>query len=48
VTTNLPNNGAYKAKIFTPAFGGPTVEESFKGNFRFGIETVITEQPVIG
>jgi len=47
VTTNLPNNGAYEAKIFAPAFGRPMVEERFKGDFRFGIKTVVAKQPVI-
>jgi hypothetical protein len=50
VTTNLPNNGTYKAKIFTPAFRRQTVEGGFdfKGGFRFGIKLVIAKQPVSG
>jgi len=47
MTTNLPNNIAYRAKIFT-AFGKPTVEERFKEEFRFGIKSVMVRQPVIG
>jgi len=48
VTTNSPNNGPYLAKIFTPAFGKPAVEEHFKGDFRFGIKPVIAKEPIIG
>src|SRR5258708_27395594 len=44
---NLSNDCAYWAKIFTPAFGKPTVEECFKGGFRFQIKPVIAKQPMI-
>jgi len=47
VTTNIPNNGAYKAKIFTPAFRRPAVEEGLEGDLRLGIKAVVAKQAMI-
>jgi hypothetical protein len=35
VTVNLPYYNAYEAKMFTPTFGRPTIEERFEGDLRF-------------
>jgi hypothetical protein len=39
----LTNNSAYKAKMFTPAFGRPVVEGHFKGHFRLRIKLIIAK-----
>jgi hypothetical protein len=44
---SLPNDSAYKAKIFTPAFRRPAVKECFKGDLKVGIKAIVAKQSMI-
>jgi hypothetical protein len=45
--TNLPNNSAYKAKIFTPAFRRTAVKECFKGDLKVEIKAIVAKQSMV-
>ena len=45
---DVPDHNSRKAKVLTPTFGIPAIEECFQRDLGLRIETIIAEKAVVG
>lgn len=45
---NLPNDCTSQTEVFTPNFGGPSLEESLKEYLGLGVQAAVSKKTVIG